>query len=102
MQTSVTIGRFTVSAALALTLAWLPGSAGSRPRATDAAVRVQMIRDSIASYPGSCPCPYNSARNGSRCGGRSAYNRAGGYAPLCFASNISKQAVDAYRQQNGL
>lgn len=25
------------------------------------------------SYPGNCACPYNHARNGSRCGGRSAY-----------------------------
>ena len=38
-----------------------------------------MIKESIDGYPGNCPCPYNTARNGSRCGKRSAYNRAGGY-----------------------
>ena len=91
--------RLVVGAAIALSLCTLP--AASAPM-SDAAVKQQMIRESIASYPGNCPCPYNSARNGSRCGGRSAYNRAGGYAPLCFASDISKSQVDAYRRANGL
>jgi len=46
-------------------------------------IKQKIIQQSIESYPGNCPCPYNTARNGSRCGKRSAYNRAGGYAPLC-------------------
>jgi len=90
--------RVLAGAALALSLCTLP--AASAPL-SDAQVKQQMIRESIASYPGNCPCPYNSARNGSRCGGRSAYNRAGGYAPLCFASDISKAQVDEYRRAHG-
>lgn len=39
---------------------------------TDEQVRQAIIRQSIASYPGNCPCPYNTASNGSRCGKRSA------------------------------
>ena len=41
------------------------------------AIKQKIIKQSIENYPGNCPCPYNSARNGSRCGKRSAYNRAG-------------------------
>lgn len=77
--------------------------ADAKPAAkTDAQVRQQMIRESIANYPGNCPCPYNTTRNGSSCGGRSAYSRPGGYAPLCYASDISKAEVEAYRRANGI
>lgn len=62
-----------------------------------AAIKRQIIRASIDSYPGNCACPYNTARNGSRCGGRSAYNRAGGYAPLCYAGDVTAQDVAAWR-----
>ncbi|WP_405030749.1 SH3 domain-containing protein [Pleomorphomonas sp. JP5] len=39
------------------------------------------IRDPVY---GSCDCPYDYARNGSRCGGRSAYSRPGGREPVCY------------------
>ena len=55
-----------------------------------AAIKQKIIQQSIESYPGNCPCPYNTARNGSRCGKRSAYNRAGGYAPICYAKDITE------------
>ncbi len=64
---------------------------------SDAAIRQKIIKASIAAYPGNCPCPYNSASNGSRCGGRSAYSRGGGYAPICYASDVSAAEVKAYR-----
>ena len=44
---------------------------------SDEAIK-QKINQSIQAYSGNCPCPYNTARNGSRCGKRSAYNRVGG------------------------
>ena len=69
---------------------------------SDAQIRVMMIQESIAAYPGPCPCPYNLASNGSKCGGRSAWSKAGGYAPLCYASDISDEMVKQFRQQNGL
>ncbi|GAB7529346.1 hypothetical protein PS3A_17550 [Pseudomonas sp. 3A(2025)] len=68
-------------------------------RVSDSTIVQRLIDDSIASYSGNCPCPYNAARNGSRCGKRSAYNRAGGYAPLCFKEDVSKEMVQAYREQ---
>jgi len=55
---------------------------------TSTTSKQQQIDGSIAAYPGSCPCPYSSASNGSRCGGRSAWSKPGGYEPLCYKSDI--------------
>ena len=64
---------------------------------TDDELRVSMIAESIASYPGNCPCPYSLDRSGRQCGGRSAYSRPGGYSPLCYRRDIPKTSVDTYR-----
>ena len=48
----------------------------------------QMIKESIANYPGKCPCPYSIMSNGKKCGKRSAYSKPGGYEPLCYVSDI--------------
>ena len=34
----------------------------------------EMIKESIANYPGKCPCPYSIMSNGQKCGKRSAYS----------------------------
>ena len=49
----------------------------------------EMIKESIANYPGKCPCPYSIMRNGKECGKRSAYSKPGGYEPLCYLSDIT-------------
>src|SRR4051794_2086356 len=87
-------------AVLALLVA--PASLALAATLTDAQVRQQMITESIASYPGHCPCPYNLASNGSHCGKRSAWSKAGGYAPLCYAQDISDEAVKVWRVQHGV
>jgi len=61
------------------------------------AIKQKIIKQSIESYPGNCPCPYNTARNGSRCGKRSAYNRADGYSPLCYPEDVSNRMVKEYK-----
>ena len=66
---------------------------------TDKEIRQELIRQSIASYSGSCPCPYNTDRGGRRCGKRSAYSRPGGASPLCYERDLSKEMVDAYRER---
>jgi len=66
---------------------------------TNSEIKKELIRQSIASYSGSCPCPYNAARNGSRCGGRSAYSRQGGYSPLCYPSDVTDDMIMKYRKQ---
>ena len=62
------------------------------------AIKQKIIKESIESYSGNCPCPYNTASNGSRCGKRSAYNRAGGYAPLCYPEDVSDRMVGEYKR----
>lgn len=64
---------------------------------SDAEVRQRIIRESIAAYPGPCPCPYNVMRNGRSCGARSAYSRPGGYAPICYPRDVSRADVEAWR-----
>lgn len=61
---------------------------------SDDEIKKRIIQESIASYPGNCPCPYNAARNGSRCGGRSAWSRKGGYSPICFENEVTDEMVD--------
>ena len=63
----------------------------------DSDIRDRMIQESVASYSGSCACPWNRASNGSRCGKRSAYSRPGGASPLCYASDISDAEINRYR-----
>jgi hypothetical protein len=65
-------------------------------------IRQIIIQQSINSYLGNCPCPYNTDRAGKHCGGRSAYSRAGGYSPVCFESDISDVQVSEYRQRHQL
>ncbi|MDL2284489.1 hypothetical protein LJC19_05035 [Oxalobacter sp. OttesenSCG-928-P03] len=65
---------------------------------TDAQVRKQIVQESIESYPGNCPCPYNRARNGSRCGGRSAWSRAGGYSPVCYEKEVTPEMIAEWRR----
>jgi hypothetical protein len=76
-----------------------PSAAGPM---SDDDVRQAVIAESIASYPGNCPCPYNTDRAGRRCGGRSAHSRAGGYTPTCYPSEVSPAQIRAYRARHGV
>ena len=82
-------------AVLALTFGAAAGA-----KLSDAHVKDQVIRESIARYPGNCPCPYNHASNGSKCGRRSAYSRGGGAAPVCYAEDVTPAMVDRWRAAN--
>ena len=73
----------------------------AQPVQTDAHIKQAMLRESIASYSGSCPCPYSKARNGEDCGARSAYSRRDGMGPLCYTSDITDEDVSDYRSRNG-
>ena len=55
----------------------------------------QLIKESIAKYPGKCPCPYSLMSNGKKCGKRSAYSKPGGYEPLCYVSDIRNVKTDS-------
>lgn len=60
------------------------------------AARRTIIRQSIAAYPGSCACPYNTDRAGRRCGKRSAWSRPGGFSPVCYDSDISQSRLNSH------
>ncbi|GLY60869.1 hypothetical protein Pcaca05_17260 [Pectobacterium carotovorum subsp. carotovorum] len=66
-------------------------------RISDEQIKEQIIQESISSYSGHCPCPYNSARNGSKCGKRSA----GGYSPICYKDEVTRKMIDGWRMKNG-
>jgi hypothetical protein len=67
--------------------------AGAKTNLSDAEIVQQIIRDSIASHPGNCPCPCSSTRNGSACGRRSAYSKPG--IKGAFASGASLLNLEA-------
>jgi hypothetical protein len=69
-----------------------------QPALSDAEIRKELVRRSIALYPGSCPCPYNMDRGGRRCGGRSAYSRPGGRSPVCYDSDVTQGMVERFRE----
>ena len=60
---------------------------------SDDILKQQLIDQSIRNYSGRCPCPYHTDRAGRRCGKRSAYSRRGGYAPLCYPTDITPQML---------
>src|SRR3954451_10269845 len=72
-------------------------------QSADEEVRYQIVQESVGAYLATghpCACPYNSARNGSSCGGRSAYSKGGGAAPLCYFADVSDQMVEAWKSQH--
>jgi hypothetical protein len=64
-----------------------------------AALIVQASRDQYHAGGRPCACPDDSMRNGRACGGRSAYSRPGGAAPLCYPSDVTAAMIDSYRQR---
>ncbi|MEQ9907698.1 hypothetical protein ABRP70_07515 [Pectobacterium odoriferum] len=76
-------------------------SMAKNSRISDEQIKEKIIRESISSYSGNCPCPYNSARNGSKWGKRSAWNRAGGYSPICYKDDVTRKMIDDWRMKNG-
>jgi hypothetical protein len=100
METSTRV-RLTVLIACAMVTA-LGISFGQTKKSavTDAEISKAIIADSIATYHGSCPCPYNVDRAGRRCGRRSAYSRPGGASPICYDKDVTQKMVDDYRRKS--
>lgn len=67
---------------------------------TDNQIKELIIEESIASYPGVCACPFNRARNGSSCGRRSAWSKAGGYSPICYKDEVTQEMIEEWRERN--
>lgn len=71
----------------------------AKPKLSNQKIINILISRSLGQYRRNCPCPYNSASNGSRCGKRSAYSRPGGASPLCYPSDISRGMIADYRSR---
>ena len=64
-----------------------------------AKVYANLIQQSLASYSGNCPCPYNLDSLGRKCGKRSAHSKSGGESPLCFLDDITDEEVRRFRER---
>ena len=67
---------------------------------SDDKIKQLIIEESIAAFPGVCACPFNMARNGSSCGRRSAWSKAGGYSPVCYKDEVTQEMVREWRERN--
>ena len=85
-------------AVLALALGIAAGQTKKAAK-TNAEIKQEIIKQSIASYRGSCPCPYNVDRAGRRCGARSAYSKPGGASPICYEKDVTQKMVDENRRR---
>jgi hypothetical protein len=63
------------------------------------AIIVKASRDQYYATGHPCACPNDSMRNGRACGGRSAYSRPGGAAPLCYPTDVTAAMIESYKQQ---
>lgn len=73
---------------------------GSPAAKTDAEIRQELLKKSIAEYSGSCPCPLSKDRAGRNCGARSAYSKPGGKAPLRYEKDVTAKMLEEYRKKN--
>lgn len=84
-------------ATIILLLAFSTLTLADNSKLSDNQIKQLIIQKSTAAYPGNCPCPFNRASNGSRCGKRSAWSRVGGYSPICYSDEVSDEQVTKYR-----
>lgn len=86
---------------------WLvlgPVAAQDAAKLTNQQIVARIIQESRQAYYATghpCACPDDRARNGSRCGGRSAYTWPGGASPKCFPQDVTVAEIAAYRAQHG-
>lgn len=82
-------------AALILSLLMVfPAHAQSR-----AQLAQEVVDASISGYQahyGNCPCPFNRAKNNSKCGKRSAWSKPGGQEPVCYVEEVTDVMIERY------
>ena len=60
---------------------------------TDAQIQAILVARSLASFSGTCPCPYSVDPAGQRCGERSVYARSSGSPLLCHPHDVTPKMV---------
>src|ERR1700731_264467 len=81
-----------------LVLVGLATSTLSESPLTDQQIATIIVKASRDAYYGTghpCACPEDLARNGSRCGKRSAYSRPGGAEPYCYVTDVPREKIEA-------
>ena len=73
---------------------------GAPAFADNETIKAKIIKESVDSYPGNCPCPYNKDSRGHKCGKRSAYSRAGGYETICYPDDVTDEMIKEYAARN--
>jgi len=90
----------TASVLILLTLALgIAAAQTAKIAKTNAEIKQEIIKQSIASYKGSCPCPYSADGTGRMCGWWSACDKPGGASPLCFQKDVTTKMVIDYRKR---
>jgi len=84
---------------LALSFGIAFGQWKSTKSKTDAEIKQEITKESIAKYKGNCPCPYSVDRAGHSCGRRSAYSRPAGASPLRYDKDVTQKMVGDYRKR---
>jgi hypothetical protein len=74
------------------------GAQLSAQNPSDSEIRAILVRASIATYAGECPCPEARTGSGALCGRNSAYSRGGGTRPLCYAADVTEAMIHRYRE----
>jgi hypothetical protein len=88
--------RFVVATILVV----ITGAVNAQSTITNQEVVERIIKASRGAYYATghpCACPYDHARNGSVCGGRSAYSRPGGAEPKCYPKDVTASDIANYR-----
>jgi hypothetical protein len=88
--------RHAVIAAAGFFLALGPSLAAAQ---SDAEIRRAIIKQSLAAYPGPCPCPYSVNRSGRPCGSYNAYSKPGGRSPICYERDVTAGMVEEWRRR---
>src|SRR5262245_36489775 len=76
------------------------GSATKQAVPTDQEISEIIVRTSRQIYYSTgrpCACSDDLARNGTRCGLRSAYSRPGGASPKCYLVDVTALDIAAFR-----
>lgn len=69
---------------------------------SDTEITKAIIKESIASYKGICPCPYSTHPDGRQCGYRSAFSTKSASAPICYSIAVTPQMIEDYKKRNKL
>jgi len=90
--------------AIAFALALVPLTAFAQPalkqQLTDTQIAAVIVQESRQAYYRTghpFACPEDLARNGTRCGKRSAYSRPGGAEPYCYVADVPAAEIARYR-----